>query len=796
VAINRNKVIASAQKYAEKGAYDKAIAEYLKIVKEEPEDVRTWLKVGDLYAKKGARNEATSTYMRVGEFYAGQGFYLKAVAVYKQILKLDPTVVNVNVRLAELYQQLGLLSDAQNQYEHVAAFYQRAGRSKEALEVMQKLVELDPENVPSRIKLAELYSKQEMREEAVREFGVAATRLREQGRIDDFIKVAERLLWHKPDEVALGRELAGIYIERGDPKRALAKLQQCFQADSRDIETLSQLAKAFQTIGQLPKTISVYKEMARLFAERGDQARRTEVLQAILAIAPDDPEANRDVYGSAQVQPGPSDYGPGVAPGVSFSPPPQPGAYGESEPLLPAEPSEFGEAGPPPMYGEFYAESGSVEVDDAFVEEVAEVEQLVVFEGPQDHSTEISRLMTETEVFVKYGLHDKAIEHLQKIFELEPVHIEARERLKDIYVQIGDVGRAVAELVYLSDLYGEANPQGAAYYVQEALALAPGHPDVLSRMSLLGLELPAQPTSRAEDAYEEVVFEPYEEPSELLLDADEVGGGGAELVDLPPGRRPSVPAPEIAEDTVGAALAEHAPASHRIEEELEEVDFFIQQGLFDEARALLSELSTTAPGNALVGEKLAELRAASAQHEPLLDRSFDLGAQIPLELESGGGEVVSTAEEEVKDVFAQFKRGVAQQIDAGDADTHFDLGVAYKEMGLIEDAIAEFEIARESPEREAIAMTMIGHCHMQNGKATEAINAFKRGLYADHRTTTEELDLYYELGSAYLVLSDAKEALYYFLKVAKRAPDYRDVRTHIAAIQSGQFGNPSQDDAG
>jgi len=154
VAINKNKVMEAAQKFVEKGQTDKAIKEYLKVVQEDPKDVRVWLKIGDLYAKKGAKQEATDTYLKVAQFYGEQGFYLKAVAVYKQILKIDPRLVDVNLKLAELYRQLGLLSDAMQQFELVAAFYHREGRTKEALSTIKELADLDPENVATRIKLA------------------------------------------------------------------------------------------------------------------------------------------------------------------------------------------------------------------------------------------------------------------------------------------------------------------------------------------------------------------------------------------------------------------------------------------------------------------------------------------------------------------------------------------------------------------------------------------------------------------------------------------------------------------
>src|SRR6476469_4569605 len=248
MAINKNKVMEAAQKFVEKGQTDKAIKEYLKVVQEDPKDVRVWLKIGDLYAQKGAKQDATETYLKVARFYHEQGFFLKAVAVYKQILKLDPRLVDVILKLAELYRELGRMSEAMQHYESVAAHFHREGNTKEALETVKKLVDLDPENIATRIKLAELYSKETLVQ-------------------DDFVKVAERLLWHQPDNIALMRELAGLYLRRNDPRRALQKLQACFKADPRDVETLGLLALAFQALDQKAKTVSVLKELARVHVE-------------------------------------------------------------------------------------------------------------------------------------------------------------------------------------------------------------------------------------------------------------------------------------------------------------------------------------------------------------------------------------------------------------------------------------------------------------------------------------------------------------------------------------------------
>src|SRR4051794_35887860 len=317
----------AARKFVDKGQIDKAVKEYLRIVQEDPRDVRVWLKIGDLYAKKGAKQDATDTYLKVARFYHEQGFFLKAVAVYKQILKLDPRLVDVILKLAELYRQLGLMSDAMQHYESVAAHFHREGNTKEALDTVKKLVDLDPENIATRIKLAELYSKEGLIDDAATEFQVACEQLRQQGRQDDFLKVAERLLWHKPDNQALNRELAGLYLRRNDPRRALQKLQACFKADPRDVETLGLLALAFQALEQKAKTVSVLKELARIHVENKSRDKATEVYRKILEIVPPDTDAVGYLGGGAAPQaaaaaPTPTPQPPPMPPARNTPPPP------------------------------------------------------------------------------------------------------------------------------------------------------------------------------------------------------------------------------------------------------------------------------------------------------------------------------------------------------------------------------------------------------------------------------------------------------------------------------------------
>src|SRR5205085_3520343 len=89
------------------------------------------------------------------------------------------------------------------------------------------------------------------------------------------------------------RELSEVYLQRGDSKRALSKLQICFKANPRELTTLQLLARAFQDLGQVSKTVSVLKELARVHADQGETTQAREAYQRAVELAPDDAEARQ-----------------------------------------------------------------------------------------------------------------------------------------------------------------------------------------------------------------------------------------------------------------------------------------------------------------------------------------------------------------------------------------------------------------------------------------------------------------------------------------------------------------------
>ena len=119
MVIDKDKILNIAQKYVLKGQSEKAIKEYQKLVKASPKDIRSHLKLGDLYLKNGENEKAIGSYLRVAELYVAEDLSSRAISIYKKVLSLDPRHVEALQRIAKLYLKEDLKGDARNYYQTI-----------------------------------------------------------------------------------------------------------------------------------------------------------------------------------------------------------------------------------------------------------------------------------------------------------------------------------------------------------------------------------------------------------------------------------------------------------------------------------------------------------------------------------------------------------------------------------------------------------------------------------------------------------------------------------------------------
>src|SRR5271155_5230681 len=202
MAFNKSKALENALKFLNQGKVAQAIGEYQLILRADPKDQATLMTVGDLFARQGDMTQAIEYFERLAQVYLNDGFNSKAIAIYKKIAKLAPNELAPLERLADLYVQQGVLSEARPLFLQIAEAHLKSNHSQKAVEVLHRLLEVEPENQRVQMRLAELYGMMGQKKEAALTYQAYAHRLFDRGETDEAEKLVERALEVDPGNAA------------------------------------------------------------------------------------------------------------------------------------------------------------------------------------------------------------------------------------------------------------------------------------------------------------------------------------------------------------------------------------------------------------------------------------------------------------------------------------------------------------------------------------------------------------------------------------------------------------------
>jgi pilus assembly protein FimV len=293
MAEKKAKYLEAAARHLEKGRPEKAAQEYQHLLEEDPNDPDGLRLLGELLVRQGQGIDAVPVLFRLGAVLARAGAHLKAASTFKTVLKLDPECVDAYRYLVDINLKVGMHQEAAEYLLALAELSEKLGVTKDHLTIYRKLVELDPKNIAHRLRLAELCSAQGQLPEAIQAFRMAAQALREQGRLQEYLKVAERLLRHVPSDIGLAKELANIYVQTGETRLALQKLQLAHKQAPTDTETLLMLANLFAQLQQPAKAVHILKVMAQVHLQEGSVDGAQQAFRRVLQLAPEDPDARK-----------------------------------------------------------------------------------------------------------------------------------------------------------------------------------------------------------------------------------------------------------------------------------------------------------------------------------------------------------------------------------------------------------------------------------------------------------------------------------------------------------------------
>jgi tetratricopeptide (TPR) repeat protein len=731
---DKSAIIKEAQRFLARGQIDKAIAEWEKLAGEYP-DGNTFNTIGDLYLKKGNRADAIDSFHKAASFFRQEGFALKALALYKKILNINPGDSDALYSLGELNEAKGLTTDAIKYYLASADSLSKEGKKEGILAIYEKIISLSPSNIPLRNRVAEIYAKEGLVEEAARQDLHIARLHAEKGDTEKAMIFYRKVLDVQPLSREALLELSSLYEGMGDFDKAIEQIKEAVGLFPQEAEVLLRCAEIHIAVkrfdeakeylkditGMEPANIRARKLLGDIYIEEDDKEKAWSEYLPVL----DDMLLEENYSDAIKLLESFKSIDPVETRKRLVSLHKQLGESAQVVRELISLADVFIEKDRQREALNCFKEALKMSPDDDILKgRAVELEKRLCKEhiSPEEEKT-IEEAITEADIYLKYGLYDNARDLLEAFKERGPENIDLHLRLRSVYVDTGDKEQAVSECLILSDLYKESGDTvSSEQIISEALGINPDDPRLAGRAAAFLEEVAAPPSE--------------------------------------------------------------APRMEDYTEEMAEADFYSKQGLIDEARAIWERLHDLFPEDAEVTRKLSSLGRMSEGAEEMETESIE--AEVVPE-----GEMIESPEiaepaldSDVMDIFNEFKKGLEQQLEEEDYETHYNLGIAYKEMGLIDDAIREFQSSRKDPKRFIDSSNMLGVCYVEKGLYPLAVDVLKNAIEKMEDRGEPFWVMKYDLADAYEKSGNLKEALDLYVLVYGWNSKFRNVSDKIDQLKA------------
>jgi len=689
---NKDKLLVSAQKNLKKKSLLRAAKDFAKVVEMDPNDMRARQKLAEIYSRTGDSAQAFEQYETVAKFFAGNGFYLKAIAIYRQMQKLDPGQIMLYARLAEMNEKQGLIGNAMSEYRLLVSHYEKNEMTADAIRTLEKMRDLDPENINIQLKLIEVLASNGKVAEGRERMDATLAVLQEKQDHDKILKVYKKFLPLFPDDSTMQRGLAIALVANGENDKGLSLLQNLLRDSPDDSELLQLLASTYRAQGDLNNSRLTYQHLLKL------------------------------------------------------------------------EPSDL---------------------------TLREALIVCCFDS-QHYDQALSELEEWKEAFQKAGHVETLKGHYETLKEVLPGNQSVLRTLDSIYALTGDGDKTFDSISSSTDESGFAPEKET---VSDSLLDSLTDDMEEQAPDLDEIDIPL------EDSHDELDLVSLEDDDEIEelepLEAEE------EVIDLDLSDALQIEAVE--EDSLdldfdlGEEEPELAPARD-LQSELEEAEFYLQQGLFDEAERVCRDLLQEYPDSEECQKKLEDVLSRTEDKESERDASAELHNLAAEVLEEGFPDLVLDSLDnilgddltelddllDISEGSRVFRTDVDDQIAADDMESHYNLGIAYREMGLFDDAISEFGKAQADPSRVVACQILKGLCYAEKGEFEKSEEAYKTALDVPTIDEGQKLSLYYELGMLYENFQRPDEALAMYQLVSGADPQFRDIEEKLANIGSGE----------
>ncbi len=677
----------------------------------------------------------------------------RAIKDYHKVVEIDPRDIRSRQRLAELYVKTNKNGEAFEQYEAVAKYFSSNGFYLKAIAIYKQMQRLDPSQISIFSRLAELNEKQGLIGNALAELRHLVGYYEKNDMVADAIKTLEKMRDLDGGNINVQVKLAEVYANNDRVSDGLAEFKEILKLleEKRDYEKILRLYQMFLPL--FPKNRDLQKGLARTLFEKGESVKGVSILQTLLRDHSDDTEILSMLGVAYENQ---SDVKNAR---LTY-------LY-----LLKLEPKDLG-------------------VRESLVQ---------CYLNEENYDKALAELEDWKEAFLKVN----SLERLQEMYEALrvalPENQQVLQTLDSIYAITGD-GDSLLDLVANTGNSEQIESSVGSIGEETLSDSLLGVMDADEILSLGGDDL------LADSLISEIPLE--EDGAELeLLPLEEIQKeeeNEEEFIELNLSSAPEAGSVDLSDEmSLDFDLDDDEISVRDVSADLEEAEFYLQQGLFDDAEKVCSGILEQSPDNAEVQVKLAEIStkrdALGVQGETsselqdlaaeLLEDGFpelDIDATLVDDTPADGFTVLDDEARVVDDGSTApkvFRTDVDEQIAADDMESHYNLGIAYREMGLLDDAVVEFSKAERDPSRFVDCQTLKGLCCVDKGDFEKGEESFRAALEGESLAEGQKMSLYYELGALYENWERPLDALDSFQFVADSDLFFRDVADRIDSLR-------------
>ncbi len=665
-----------------------------------------------------------------------QGKFSQAIRQYLDVFEHDPRDLGLLNTVGDLCVREGNLAEAVKVFHRLADAYKREGFILRAIAIYRKIVKLDLNAVEPLIELAELYAAQGLGRAAREHYGQALELCR----------------------------------QKRQPGKALEIMAKIVAADPENVLHRLQLAELAEALGRKAQAASAYLDAAAMALRQGDRARARQAFDQAASLEPSHPKVAslRDQMAFSAAE--------------TAKPAPRPESateIGGSAGPASGEPPEVAAGRMPPASAETPAGAPEVRVQpggEARREPAASAGPVALEANEQ----EVDAAAAE---FAAASQEMDLLSEWEMASALEPAPSEAAappDRTSGAAASEPEAAPAPAPVFNYDESRAEIEFYLQSGFVEQARAVIeslehafPDHPQVVELRSRVDAQTSAAPEVAAGPAAEgEEVAEARPEPG--VAEAAEAEPAASAVASSEPGEVADAGAlGEKEEGSLSAWAGELVLGTEAVGFRLEGEPVFPAETL-----ASFSQAATEAGDGRAADQEPGCGQPESAAALPSAFSDESARAESLEDLSASPGTTLAELQEEA-----------AQPPAPDDPATHYDLGVAFREMGLLDEAIGELQKVikaaggKNYPPQFLAACTLLGQCFMDKNLPAIATKWYQRALEAPQLDPETALALQYDLGLAWERAGDSQTALQKFLEVYSQNVDYRDVAEKIRFLQ-------------